>query len=315
MHLRPEEPAAIEVAETPVTVAAALREAVAVLELAGVEQARLEARLLLAHVLDRDHAWLLSHPEAPIVPTPAARYAALLARRVQREPLAYLTRERDWRDLSLEVARSVLIPRPETEQLVDLALAEVQARLAWVAGSRGAPLVVDVGTGSGAIAIAIARACPAAHVFATDSSPDALRVAARNVERLAAGRVTLLEGDLIAPLPAPPDVVVANLPYIPGADIAALAPELSYEPRSALDGGADGLDVIRALFGQLQQRGLSGASVLLEIGHDQAPAVVCLAHETWPRARIETARDLAGIDRFVSVHIPAAGEAMPEAGG
>lgn len=292
---------AAEGAEASATIAAQLRAAAAALGAADVEPARLEAQLLLAHVLERGRSWLLSHPEGHLDRDQAQRFATLLARRVRREPLAYLTGERDWRDLTLQVDRHVLIPRPETEQLAELAIAEVRSRLPRRAGSGEAPVAVDVGTGSGAIAIAIARACPAARVFATDTSAPALHIAKYNVERLAPGRVTLLAGNLIAPLAEAADVVVANLPYIPSDAIAGLAPELSYEPRSALDGGADGLDAIRALIEQIQGRGMPGAAVLLEVGHDQAPSVVRLVRQTWPGAHAEIVRDLAGIDRFVRI--------------
>jgi release factor glutamine methyltransferase len=279
--------------------------ATARLSASGVEGPRREAQLLLAHVLGQDSAHILAHGSATLSRVDAAVFRALVQRRARREPFAYLSGERAWLDIMLEVDRNVLIPRPETELLAQAAIVEAE-RLSQE-GMLGAvsPVVVDVGTGSGAIAIAVARGCPAATVYGTDASPGALRMASYNGARLARGGVHLLSCNLLDALPIGAHIVVANLPYIPTGDLADLAPELAYEPRSALDGGPDGLVAIRALFAQASAHLVPhNARLLLECGHDQAERVALLAAGRWPEARIDVQADLAGIRRFVHVYLP-----------
>ena len=208
---------------------------------------------------------------------------------------------REWLDFTLIVDRNVLIPRPETESLAEAALVELRSRAA-VAPTL--PAAVDVGTGSGALAIALARGVAGASIYATDSSGPALGVARRNASLLGVPAITFLQCDLLAGLPWPADLVVANLPYIPTADLATLEPELGYEPRAALDGGADGLQAIAALFRQAPTCLVPGATLLLECGHDQAGRVIALARRTWPEAVASGFADLAGIDRFVRLDLP-----------
>lgn len=276
----------------------ALGAAYKVLVEAGVPEVRLEAQLLLAHVLGVSRAFVLTHRHDTLPAVPHAMFRAYVGRRARREPFAYVVGRRAWLDLDLEVDRNVLIPRRETEQLAQTAI-DVCRRAASI---RAHPVIVDVGTGSGALAIAVARGCEVARVYATDSSAGALRVAGRNAARHAPGRVEILHGDLLEGVRERADLVVANLPYIPAGEIAALEPELAYEPRAALDGGADGLDAIRALFAQLPAHLADGAVVLLECGHDQARRVAALACAALPGARAEVRRDLAGVERFVHVY-------------
>jgi release factor glutamine methyltransferase len=214
--------------------------------------------------------------------------------------VAYITGHREFYGLNFLVDRRVLIPRPETELLVDEALA-------WLRGRFGQRLTVaDAGTGSGAIAVAIARKYPGGTVYATDASPGALAVAAENAERLGvAGRVMLLEGDLLTPLRVRVDLIVANLPYVREDQMplwcGATQVELAFEPFDALCGGPDGLDVIRRLLQQAPQYLNPGGAVMLEIGADQGHAAEALAKEAFPQARVRVKKDLAGLDRLVVI--------------
>jgi release factor glutamine methyltransferase len=256
---------------------------------------RLDAELLLAHVLGCGRVQLLSRWRDDLTSAEAEQFAALLARRAAHEPAAYLLGRRAFYDVELVVTRDVLIPRPETEHLVE-------AALAW-AVEHPPRRVVDVGTGSGALAVTLARHLPEARVVAVDLSAAALAVAARNVARYGlAERVALLQADLLSALGEPCDLIVANLPYIPQAEIATLAPEVAtYEPRLALDGGADGLALIRRLLAQAPRLLATPGLLLLDIDHRQADAVVALAAERLPGARVTVLRDLAGLPRVVRV--------------
>jgi release factor glutamine methyltransferase len=274
----------------------ALGASVDALRAVGVEDPQLDAELLLVEATGWDRAQLAANPRRE-VPAPAARrFGELVRRRLRREPVAYILGRRGFRHLELAVDPRVLIPRPETELLVELALELAPER------------VLDVGTGSGAIALAIASELPGCEVIATDTSPAALEVARANAERLGlAGRVTLVEGTL-PPAPAEFDLVVANLPYVGEAEWASLEPEVTeWEPREALLAGPDGLDAIRALLadrarllsGMGQRKaGAASGSLALEIGAGQVEAVGALLVEAGLDS-IETRRDLAGIERVV----------------
>jgi release factor glutamine methyltransferase len=264
--------------------------ALAAARAAGVE--RLDAQLLLARTLGRPRAWLLAHGDAPLDTAAAARFDAACRRRADGVPLAYLTGRREFRGLALEVGPDVLVPRPETEHLVDWALRTLAGPLAGVV----APRVADLGTGSGAIALAVADAAPAAHVLAVDRSAAALAVARRNGDALGLP-VRWREGDWWAGVgadEAPFDLVLSNPPYIAAGDphLAALV----HEPAAALVSGADGLDALRTLVAGAPPHLVSGGWLLLEHGHTQAEAVAALL-----RARgfdaVETRADLAGRPR------------------
>lgn len=270
----------------------------------GEESVALDAQLLLAHVTGRSRAHVLAYPELPLSPDEAARYAALVARRAAHEPVAYLTGHREFMGLDFLTDARALIPRPETELLVEAALAEVRARLAEAAVST--PIVADIGTGSGAIAVSLARLEPRLRtIYATDISADALALAQENAQRLGvAQRTHFLEGDLLTPLPEPVDVLLANLPYVAPHDESILADDVRrYEPTRALYGDDDGLGHLRRLFIQAPERLRPGAAILLEFGYDQRVAVEAMARTTFPFADIRIGADYAGWDRIAVIHL------------
>jgi len=281
------------------TTADALRWAVRNLALAGCESPRLDVELLLAHVLGTSRTGLQLVWDRCLAPEEIRALTALVRRRAAREPLAYLTGRRPFYDLELYVAPGALVPRPETEALVE----EV---LAWARDRRGPLRIADVGTGSGALAVTLARHLPGATVVATDLSAEALAVAARNVARYALdGRVTLLRTDLLAGVAGPLDAVVSNPPYVPSGRLGELAPEIrDHEPREALDGGPDGLDVIRRLLPQAARRLGAGGLLVVEIDETQGAAAAALAHDALPGADVAVLPDLAGLDRVLRVSLP-----------
>lgn len=265
---------------------------------------QLDAAVLMAHVLGVSKAWLYAHPHRQLTPDEIARYEALVRRRMAHEPVAYLVGFKPFYGLDITVDRRVLIPRPETELLVD----EVLAYVRYLVAQGQAPRLADLGTGSGAIAVAIAVNAPEAFIYATDISEEALAVAAQNVWRYGVGeQVQLLPGNLLEALPEPVDVMVANWPYVPSAALASLPRQVrDYEPFLALDGGPDGLDIFRAFFDVL--RTPAGRQMLrpcgriyLEIGADQGAAVRSLAEATFPDAAVNVLADHAGLDRVVVV--------------
>jgi release factor glutamine methyltransferase len=275
---------------SPARVATPVREALAgatdALRAAGVESPRLDAELLLAHASGLDRARLASDPDQPLPPGAGRSFAAMVRRRLQREPVAYILGRRGFRRLELAVDPRVLIPRPETELLVEVAL-ELRPRR-----------VLDVGTGSGAVAFAIADELAEAEVSATDADPAAIEVAASNGERLGlSGRVLFLLGTI--PDAKRFDLVVANLPYVSEAEWKQLVPEIrEFEPRSALVAGPSGLESIEALLDDLAALSAPPPAVALEVGAGQAETVRELAREAGFGA-VEARRDLAGIDRVV----------------
>jgi len=288
-----------------------LREGVDRLRTSGSETPRLDAELLLANALGTDRTAVIAHPEKPVGDEPRAIYQAHLSRREAGEPVAYIRGFKEFYGLAFSVDSRALIPRPETELIVELAEREVIARLAAAPRPAGsAPLrVADVGTGSGTIAVALAAALRRrqslgeVEILGTDASEDALQLARENaVGHGVADRVRFVEVDLLPPVVSFPfDVIVANLPYIPSSAVDKLAIAASFEPRLALDGGPDGLAFIARLIARLADTLAPAGIALLEIGADQGDAVCELAARARPGWRCGVERDLAGLPRVVRI--------------
>ncbi len=255
---------------------------------------KLDARLLLQHLLGVDHAALIAHGDDELTADQLTAYEALLRRAEQREPIPYLTGRAPFFDMELAVSPAVLIPRPETEQLVETAVA-------W-ANSRHSQHAVDVGTGSGCIAISLARRLPACQMTAVDLSADALAIARQNAGRYAPGRIQFHCGSLLEPIATAVDLIVANLPYVTNGEWTMLDDGVKwYEPALALKGGGDGLDLIRPLLQQAITKLTPGGALFLEIGWQQGTAVIELAQKQFPNARITLIQDYAGQDRIVAI--------------
>lgn len=279
------------------TLAEARRYARARLAAAGIDEAALEADLLLAACLEVERAFLPAHGEVLLTSEQEQRYRDWVERRARREPLAYITGRRWFYGLELVVTPAVLIPRPETELLVELALA-------WLARRSMTATVVDVGTGSGAVAVALAcHTPPTVRIVATDISAAALAVAQTNARRHGvADRIAWFQGDLLASLTIPVDLILANLPYVALAERDRLMPEVrDFEPPEALFAGEDGLSLIGRLLAQAPAYLQSGGGLLLEIGYGQDEAVLALARATFPTAHLTLHTDLAGIPRVLQV--------------
>jgi release factor glutamine methyltransferase len=287
---------------------ALLREGADLLAASGSETPRLDAELLLGHAVGVGRTVVLAHPEAPVGADAASRYRADLARRATGEPVAYLRGLKEFYGMAFEADARALIPRPETERLVELGEAEVMHRLGAVERTPDLPRVrvVDVGTGSGAVAVALAvalrgrRALDAVDILATDISPDALGLARENaVGHAVADRIRFVEADLLPDGgPGPFDVV---LPYVRTEVIATLPRPTSFEPRLALDGGPDGLAVIEQLLALLPTALAAAGVALLEIGADQGVAIGELVTARLPGWVCTIELDLAGLPRVARV--------------
>jgi release factor glutamine methyltransferase len=276
---------------TGASVREALEASVDALQAVGVDEPRLDAELLLGEAMGCERSALIADSGAEVPASAARAFGEMVRRRLRREPVAYILDRKGFRNIELAVDRRVLIPRPETELLVDMAL-ELQPAS-----------VLDVGTGSGAIALAVADELPACTVTATDTSPGALEVARANAERLGfTDRVEFIEG--IIPDKGEFDLILANLPYVAERDWPSLQPEVTqWEPREALLAGADGLDAYRSFIPECgraltRYSKQSSTTLAVEVGEGQAEAVAALMRQAGFGA-IETRQDLAGIERVV----------------
>lgn len=280
------------IGRSPTSTAQALREATA--SLCSVSDSpRVESEILLMHVMESSRARLLAHPERSLTSAQVTRYGKLVDDRVSGYPLPYLTGEIEFYGLDIEVTPEVLIPRPETELLVDLAL------------ERRPKTVVDVGTGSGCIALALAVHLPEATLYGIDISPAALAVARRNAERHGLDdRIHFMAGDLLDRRPGPVDLIVSNPPYVSADEWASLPSSVrNHEPRLALDGGPDGLEVVRRLLFQSQGLLEPGGAVLIEIGAAQGEPARDTAETFFPElgTSIRIHPDLGGRDRVLEI--------------
>ena len=269
--------------------------AITVLREQGIESPQLDAEILLAHALGLTRSQLYARLDSEPNPAVEETFRSLVGRRSQHEPVAYITGHKEFYGLDLHVDQRVLIPRPETETLVEVSLS--------IARQKDISPLAEVGVGSGAIAIALAANLPSVNIFAIDASADALAVAELNCQRHGVlDRVRLLPGDLLEPLPEPVGLIVANLPYVSHEDLNTLPPDITeYEPLSAIDGGEDGLQHIRRLLAQAASKLKLPGIICLEIGATQAPAVNELAREEFPHATVGLVRDLAGLDRVAII--------------
>jgi release factor glutamine methyltransferase len=296
------------------TIGELLADATARLRASGSETARLDAELLLGFAVGADRTAIVAHSDAPVGADAARRFDEGVARRERGEPVAYIRGIKEFHGLAFAVDSRALIPRPETEALVDAALAEIMSRLGRRVGETDPIRVADVGTGSGAIAVSLAVALRARRVelgrhvtiLATDSSAEALDLARENaVGHATAEGMRFVDADLLPPvLPdggAPLDIVLANLPYVRTDAIAGLPIAASFEPRAALDGGEDGLDAVRALLERLPDALAGDGVALLEIGADQGDSAPAAVAERLPGWRASVTADLAGLPRVLRI--------------
>jgi release factor glutamine methyltransferase len=276
-----------------VPIATAVKKAAEELRAHGVNEARLDAALLLSHVLGCDRSFLIAHDDLALSVEQSQALADLVARRAAGEPLQYITGHQEFFKLDFEVTNDVLIPRPETELIVETALEIFPDKTVFT--------FADVGTGSGCIAISILHERPLALATAIDKSELALKVAERNAERCqVVNRMRMVQADLFRGLPEPEvfDLIVSNPPYVPDGDLSALQREVRREPLSALAGGADGLDLIRRLLDETPSRLHAGGYLIFEFGIDQDEAITGLvAEDVWELA--EMRRDLQQIPRTI----------------
>jgi release factor glutamine methyltransferase len=287
---------------------AALRKAMADLRAAQVSSHTLAAELLLMHVLERDRAWIYTHPEQTLEPAAMERYFALVARRAAGEPTQYLTGKQEFWGLEFEVTPAVLIPRPETEHVVEVALERLGSRGIKINMKTGLPSpplrIADVGTGSGCIAVALANELPHAAVLATDISARALGVARRNsVRHRVADHITLVQADLLASVNEvnPFDLIVSNPPYVGRNESDQLAREVrEHEPAAALFAGPNGVEIYPRLIQQaallLQRRGI----LVLELGYNSLDHVRALLYGQPAWVNVSVTNDLAGIPRVIA---------------
>jgi len=279
-----------------VTLKQALSHAREILNTNNIEDASLESELLLRHTLKISRVQLYLNLDYELNSKEEKTFWHLIERRLSGEPTAYITGHREFYELDFYVDPSVLIPRPESELLVEKALK--------LARNRTMPTIAEVGTGSGAIATSLALNLPQTKIYATDISASALKVALFNCQKHGVvNRICLLQGDMLDPLPEPVDLIVANLPYVKESELPQINTQNS-EPSLALNGGSDGLKKIRQLCRQANKKLCPDGYLLLEIGQGQRRAVTTFLHNLFPSARIEVTPDLGGIDRVVSLTLP-----------
>ncbi len=281
-----------------VTIAEAINKAAARLSAHGVQNARLDAEVLLCHVLSKDRSWLLAHIQDTLDDHALRFYHRTVDRRAVREPLQYITGSQEFWGLKFTVTQDVLIPRPETELVVESAIK--------AAHGTASPLIVDLCTGSGCIAVSIAKELAGSRIFATDNSEKALAVARANADRHGVtDHVRFLEGDLFDPLQELDirgriDIIAANPPYVPSAELGVLQPEVrDFEPEIALTAGPSGTEIVERIINAAPEYLRKGGILIMEIGLGQSAAIVPMIKNAGAYATAEVLKDLAGIDRVI----------------
>ncbi|MBI3286476.1 MAG: peptide chain release factor N(5)-glutamine methyltransferase [Chloroflexi bacterium] len=277
------------------TIGRALQQASALLSAEDIDSPRLDAEVLLAHQLGFSREQLLARLDQRLTAEQLEGYTRVLERRRRHEPVAYIVGHREFYGLDLRVDSRVLIPRPETETLVEVAITTAR-RL-------NAQRIAEVGTGSGAVAIAVAVHLPQARIYALDVADAALEVARENIARHGVeDRIELLSGDLLTPLPESVQLIVGNLPYISQTELGELPPEVArYEPRQAINGGPNGLLHIRRLLEQAPEYLATHGAICLEMGPQQADSIAALARARFPGAQLALVRDLAAMPRVTLI--------------
>ncbi|QQO10662.1 peptide chain release factor N(5)-glutamine methyltransferase [Breznakiella homolactica] len=284
----------------------ALSQGTALLAAAGIGTPRLDASLILADILGIDRSYLLVHDGMELPEENQTIFDEHIQRRIAGENVAYITGHKEFWGLDFFITPDVLVPRPDTEILVEAAIAEIRK---MPAASRTGPLrVLDLCTGSGAVAVAVKHEIPDISVSASDISEAALAVAEENARRLLGGKpesrsISFFRSDLLRSLPGKFDLIVSNPPYVPGSMISGLDREVRHEPRLALDGGADGLDYIRRIIAEAPEKMNSPAKLLLEADPRQMPAIAVILGEH-RYTDIEVHRDLSGKDRVIGAAFP-----------
>ncbi len=275
------------------TLKQALNHANGILAANNIEDAPLECMLLMRHALGISRIQLYMEFNDELAPSQEETFCNLIKRRLCGEPTAYITGHREFYGLDFYVNPNVLIPRPESELLVENAIKLAQ--------NYPVSIIAEIGTGCGAIAISLAKSLPQAKIYATDISASALKVALFNCQKHGVvNSICLLQGDMLEPLPEPIDLIVANLPYVKQSDLRQVNPA-NFEPPLALNGGSDGLEKIHQLCCQVSGRLCPQGCLLLEIGQGQGRAITTFLHSLFPSANIEITPDLGGIDRMVSL--------------
>jgi release factor glutamine methyltransferase len=284
------------------TLAQALQQSAHVLSINGIEDSGIEARMLLSHVTNLSGVQIYTEPEQILSPDEEDKLQRLIRRRLEHEPAAYILKHKEFYGIDFYVDSRVLIPRPETEIVVDAALEFAASR----SNGLSRPLLAaDIGTGCGAIAVSLALNLPGSKVYATDISSSALEVARLNCRHhKVAEQVTLLPGDLVQPLPEPVDLIVANLPYVKNSELPDLSPEIAkFEPRTALDGGENGLDWIQRLLQQVRGKSNTSGCLILEIGQNQDKDVSRLIRSYLNEVNFRFIADFNCIKRVVKIDL------------
>ncbi len=283
------------------TLAQALQQSTYVLSVNGIEDSYIEARMLLGYAANLSPVQIYTEPEQTLSRAEENELQKLIRRRLQHEPAAYILKHKEFYGIDFYVDSRVLIPRPETEILVDTAL-EFACDRSYLTEPL---LAADIGTGCGAIAISLALNLPGSKVYATDLSPSALEVAALNCRRhKVSERVTLLSGNLLQPLPEPVDLILANLPYIKNSELSGLSPEIAkFEPSMALDGGRNGLDCIRRLLDQVKEKINPSGCLMLEMGQNQEEDMSRIVRSCLNKVNFRFIADYNGINRVVKIDL------------